>query len=91
MLLLLSYMYVMVWNALCCVGAEGRAGMAAIVSTGSGSGVDLGLLARELAQRLPPYARPLFLRLVDAIDDTGSCSFTSAFTCTSLIRNTELY
>ena len=52
-------------------GAEGRAGMAAIVSGGAGAGVDLELLARELALRLPQYARPLFVRLVDAIDDTG--------------------
>ena len=46
--------------------------MAAIVSSGAGAGVDLELLASELALRLPQYARPLFVRLVDAIDDTGT-------------------
>ncbi|MFE1601219.1 long-chain-acyl-CoA synthetase [Methylobacterium sp. ID0610] len=41
-------------------GTEGRAGMAAIKA---GPGFDLAALRRDLAERLPAYARPLFLRL----------------------------
>lgn len=41
-------------------GAEGRAGMAALVVE---PGFDLARLHAEMAQRLPAYARPLFLRL----------------------------
>ena len=51
-------------------GAEGRAGMAAIVK---GSGFDLGVLHAELASRLPAYARPMFLRLTPAL------AFTETF------------
>ena len=45
-------------------GAEGRAGMAAIVA---GSGFDVARLRAHLAQALPAYARPLFLRLAPAL------------------------
>jgi len=50
-------------------GTEGAAGMAVLVGDG-----DLSLpdLRQHLAQRLPPYARPLFLRLKDGIDVTGT-------------------
>ncbi len=47
--------------------AEGRAGMAAIVTSGE---LDLAGLRAHLAERLPPYARPLFLRLVADLDLT---------------------
>ena len=50
-------------------GAEGRAGMAAIVP---GDGFDLAQLRRHLAERLPDYARPVFLRLRDGIALTGT-------------------
>ncbi len=50
-------------------GIEGRAGMAAIVAAGD---LDLGLLYRHLAARLPDYARPLFVRLCQAIDTTST-------------------
>jgi fatty-acyl-CoA synthase len=50
-------------------GAEGRAGMAAIVA---GPEFDLGGYARHLAGRLPEYARPLFLRFRDAIEMTST-------------------
>jgi fatty-acyl-CoA synthase len=50
-------------------GAEGRAGMASIVP---GEGFDLAQLRRHLADRLPDYARPLFLRLRDGIALTGT-------------------
>ncbi|HXP04389.1 MAG TPA: long-chain-acyl-CoA synthetase [Stellaceae bacterium] len=50
-------------------GAEGRAGMAAIVP---GDGFDLAQLHRHLVDRLPDYARPVFLRLRDGIALTGT-------------------
>jgi fatty-acyl-CoA synthase len=48
-------------------GAEGKAGMAAVAA---GVMPDLAGLRAHLAQRLPAYARPLFLRLVDRVDTT---------------------
>ncbi len=49
-------------------GREGRAGMAGIVC----SGCDLGALSAHLCAHLPDYARPLFLRLQDEIEITGT-------------------
>jgi fatty-acyl-CoA synthase len=48
-------------------GAEGRAGMAAIVAD---EAFDLGRLHAHLAERLPAYARPLFLRLRERLEIT---------------------
>jgi fatty-acyl-CoA synthase len=48
-------------------GSDGRAGMAAIVIDGR---FDLKALANHLAQRLPPYAHPLFLRITTSLDAT---------------------
>jgi fatty-acyl-CoA synthase len=45
-------------------GAEGRAGMAAIVTE---AGFDLAGLHAHLKTRLPDYARPVFLRIVDSL------------------------
>ena len=50
-------------------GHEGRAGMVAIVCNSS---VDLKALRSYLAARLADYARPLFLRIVGAIDVTAT-------------------
>jgi fatty-acyl-CoA synthase len=50
-------------------GTEGRAGMAAIVGKDA---IDLAALRRHLADELPPYAHPLFLRLCKAIELTGT-------------------
>jgi fatty-acyl-CoA synthase len=50
-------------------GADGRAGMAALVTA---EGFDIAGLAAHLAERLPEYARPLFLRLCPAIAATGT-------------------
>ncbi len=50
-------------------GTEGAAGMAALVADGA---LDLAELRRHLARRLPPYARPLFLRLKDRLDATAT-------------------
>ena len=48
---------------------EGKAGMAALVAD---PGFDLAAFRAHLAARLPAYARPLFLRLRDAIDLTAT-------------------
>jgi fatty-acyl-CoA synthase len=50
-------------------GTEGRAGMAALVVT---SDFDPAVFRREVAGRLPPYARPVFLRIVPALELTGT-------------------
>jgi fatty-acyl-CoA synthase len=50
-------------------GTEGRAGMAALVVAPD---FDPGELRRALAARLPEYARPVFLRIVPAIELTGT-------------------
>ncbi len=50
-------------------GAEGKAGMAAIVPA---AGFDLGGLRAHLAARLPAYARPLFIRICRRLETTGT-------------------
>jgi fatty-acyl-CoA synthase len=50
-------------------GAEGRAGMAAIVP---GPDMDLTRLRSHLKERLPDYAVPLFLRISERIETTGT-------------------
>jgi fatty-acyl-CoA synthase len=50
-------------------GADGRAGMAALVVN---PGFDFGAFRRHLAERLPDYARPLFLKIVPGIELTGT-------------------
>jgi fatty-acyl-CoA synthase len=47
--------------------AEGRAGMAAITASAA---FDLGALKAHLDERLPSYAQPLFIRLVQELDLT---------------------
>lgn len=53
-------------------GTEGRGGMAAIVCEGP---LDLGALHRHLAERLPAYACPLFLRLCPQAELTGTFKY----------------
>jgi fatty-acyl-CoA synthase len=48
-------------------GCDGRAGMSAIVI---GAGFDLKTLAAHLAQQLPSYAHPLFLRISETLETT---------------------
>jgi fatty-acyl-CoA synthase len=50
-------------------GHDGRAGMAALVINGR---FDPAMMAKELADRLPVYARPVFLRLMPEIEITGT-------------------
>ncbi|QJW95167.1 long-chain-acyl-CoA synthetase [Frigoriglobus tundricola] len=60
-------------------GAEGRAGMAALVCEGA---IDLAALHGHLAERLPAYARPLFLRLCPQATLTGTFKYAK----TDLVR-----
>jgi fatty-acyl-CoA synthase len=55
-------------------GTEGAAGMAALVCAHE---LDLVALRKYLAQQLPPYARPLFLRMTDRIMATGTFKHTT--------------
>jgi fatty-acyl-CoA synthase len=50
-------------------GTEGAAGMAAVVANGA---LDLPGLRAHLVRALPPYARPLFLRIQDRIAVTAT-------------------
>ena len=50
-------------------GAEGKAGMATIATDGA---LDVAGLRAHLARWLPPYARPVFLRLKGRIDATAT-------------------
>jgi fatty-acyl-CoA synthase len=50
-------------------GYDGKAGMAALVP---GEGFDLAALRAHVHARLPPFARPLFLRLQKKIDATST-------------------
>jgi fatty-acyl-CoA synthase len=50
-------------------GTDGRAGMAALVTT---SGFDITKLAAALSTSLPAYARPVFVRLLPEIEVTGT-------------------
>lgn len=59
---------------------EGRAGMASVVSS---ENIDLAELREHLIRRLPPYARPLFLRLRGKVDLTGTYKYSK----TELIRD----
>ena len=52
-------------------GTDGRAGMAAI-KLHDGSTVDGPALAKHLLDRLPPYAVPLFLRVVPEVEQTAT-------------------
>jgi fatty-acyl-CoA synthase len=52
-------------------GAEGRAGMAAVVLASPG-GFDGAALYAHAERHLPPYARPVFVRLVREMDVTGT-------------------
>jgi fatty-acyl-CoA synthase len=50
-------------------GAEGRAGMAALVVD---EGFDIKAFGEHVGQELPPYAQPLFVRILPAIETTGT-------------------
>jgi fatty-acyl-CoA synthase len=50
-------------------GTDGRAGMAALVVNGE---FDLDAFRAEIVSRLPPYARPVFLRIVATLEATAT-------------------
>ncbi|MGA2848349.1 MAG: long-chain-acyl-CoA synthetase [Terracidiphilus sp.] len=54
-------------------GTEGRVGMATLVTE---SEFDLDEFRKHLASRLPPYARPLFLRIGSAMNLTGTFKYS---------------
>ena len=56
-------------------GADGRAGMAALVAT---QGFDPGPLGEKIAANLAPFARPLFLRLRPEMEITGTFKLKKA-------------
>ena len=56
-------------------GAEGKAGMAAIVP---GPAWDPNQLRDHLQTALPPYARPVFLRICHTLDRTGTFKLAKA-------------
>jgi solute carrier family 27 (fatty acid transporter), member 1/4 len=57
-------------------GQEGRAGMAAICDNDNKSeDVDMDKLANILIENLPPYARPVFIRRIKALEHTGIISY----------------
>ncbi len=53
-------------------GAEGRAGMAALVLREGAGPLDLEGLSKLVTRELPAYARPVFLRILPALDTTGT-------------------
>jgi len=52
-------------------GTEGRAGMALVVPADGGT-LDLAAFHAYAVESLPPYARPLFVRVAGALDITGN-------------------
>jgi fatty-acyl-CoA synthase len=56
-------------------GTEGRAGMAAIIATEE---FEFGKFAAHLKQYLPGYARPVFVRLCESLDTTGTFKLVKA-------------
>ena len=56
-------------------GADGRAGMATIVAD---QPLDLAAFQVHLSERLPDYARPLFLRVRDRLDVTATFKHTKS-------------
>lgn len=56
-------------------GSDGRVGMAALVVRGH---LDLTAFRQYLSDRLPHYARPLFLRLGGELEATGTFKYTKS-------------
>jgi fatty-acyl-CoA synthase len=53
-------------------GADGRAGMAGLVVA---PGFDIAALAEQLGRDLPAYAQPVFIRILPAIQTTGTFKY----------------
>ncbi|CAB3995420.1 long-chain fatty acid transport 4-like [Paramuricea clavata] len=54
-------------------GCEGRAGMAAIEDPDDV--ISMEFVSKKLPDVLPPYARPVFLRVTNSVDTTGTFKF----------------
>ena len=54
-------------------GVEGRVGMATVAIDGE---LDLAEIRRHLASCLPPYARPVFMRIRNQVDLTGTFKYS---------------
>ena len=54
-------------------GCEGRAGMAAIEDPNDV--IDVKSISSKIPGVLPPYARPVFLRIMNSVDTTGTFKF----------------
>jgi fatty-acyl-CoA synthase len=50
-------------------GADGRAGMAALVVA---PGFDIAAFGEHVGRELPPYAQPVFVRILPALETTGT-------------------
>ena len=53
-------------------GTDGRAGMAALTLKETCSALDVDSLAAHVTRELPPFARPVFLRITPDIEVTGT-------------------
>ncbi len=53
-------------------GYDGKAGMASLVAD---AGVDLDALYKHIEAALPPYARPIFLRITSEAETTGTFKY----------------
>ena len=56
-------------------GTNGRAGMATLVPQNEKAGIDLDRLHGFLTENLPTYAVPVFIRITDAIEKTGTFKY----------------
>lgn len=56
-------------------GTDGKAGMAAVTSD---SDLDLSILRDHLKAALPPYGRPVFLRIRSELESTSTFKYTKA-------------
>jgi citronellyl-CoA synthetase len=62
--------------------ADGKAGMAALTLAEDVDELDLESFAAHVNRELPPYARPVFLRILQEMDTTGTFKWSRA-TCAS--------
>ena len=59
-------------------GTDGRAGTAALLVN---DGFDLEAFRAEVTTRLPPYARPVFLRILTTLEATGTFKPRKQISC----------
>jgi citronellyl-CoA synthetase len=56
-------------------GTNGKAGMVTLVPHANGEEFDINRLFRYLNDNLPPYAVPVFVRVTNAIEKTGTFKY----------------